>query len=97
MIPDESLLSYLMSTPDYYGKTRSPLKFYILDETGKPARQVDNGESKLLFDQERVMAFDYQSICDNFDINLRVISERVSTQNPDGIPTPNEENNGSTE
>lgn len=86
MIPDESLLSYLMSTPDYYGKTKSPLKFYVLDDTGKPSkRQKDNGESEMLYDQERVLAFDYRGICDNYDINLHTMKERVSIQHPDGL------------
>ena len=78
MIPDESLLSYLISTPDYYGKTRSPLKFYVLDENGKPMKkQKDNGETEMLYDQERVLAFHYQSICDNYDINLKTLKETV--------------------
>ena len=76
LIPDESLLSYLVSTPDYYGKTNSPLKFYILDENGKPTRKAnDSGSASLVFDQERALAFDYQSICGNYDINLVTVSE----------------------
>lgn len=75
LIPDESLLSYLISTPDYYGKTNSPLKFYVLDETGKPTRRTnDNGGSNYVFDQERALAFDYQNVCGNYDINLITIS-----------------------
>lgn len=75
LIPDESLLSYLISTPDYYGKTNSPLKFYVLDETGKPTRRAnDNGGSNYVFDQERALAFDYQNVCGNYDINLITIS-----------------------
>ena len=78
MIPDESLLSYLISTPDYYGKTRSPLKFYVLDENGKPMKkQKENGETEMLYDQERVLAFHYQSICDNYDINLKTLKETI--------------------
>lgn len=75
LIPDESLLSYLMSTPDYYGKTNSPLKFYILDENGKPTRRTnDLGNQLLVFDQERALAFDYRSICNSYDINLLSVS-----------------------
>lgn len=78
MIPDESLLSYLISTPDYYGKTRSPLKFYVLDENGQPSkRRKENGDSELLYDQERVLAFDYKGICDNYDINLHTMKESI--------------------
>ena len=70
------MLSYLVSTPDYYGKTNSPLKFYILDENGKPTRKAnDSGSASLVFDQERALAFDYQSICGNYDINLVTVSE----------------------
>lgn len=82
LIPDESLLSYLVSTPDYYGKTNSPLKFYILDENGKPTRRSnETGASSLVFDQERALAFDYQSICGNYDINLVTVSELEKENN----------------
>ena len=82
LIPDESLLSYLVSTPDYYGKTNSPLKFYILDENGKPTRRSnETGASSLVFDQERALAFDYQSICGNYDINLVTVSEPEKENN----------------
>lgn len=84
MIPDESLLSYLVSITDYYGKTNSPLKFYVLDETGRPTkRQKPNGETEILYDQERVLAFDYKSICTNYDINLHTIGEAVSSIRPE--------------
>ena len=76
LISDESLLSYLISTSDYFGKTTSPLKFYVMDETGKPTRRTtEGGNTALLFDQERALAFDYQSVCNNYDINLLVLSE----------------------
>jgi DNA primase len=78
MIPDESLLSYLMATPEYFGKTRSPLKFRVLDESGMPKRSTnDKGESVLVFDQERVLAFDYDAVCACNDINLHAITERI--------------------
>lgn len=97
MIPDDSLLSYLVSTPDYYGKTRSPLKFYVLDETGKPTKRVkENGESELLYDQERVLAFEYKGICNNYDINLHTMGERISTHNPNGLAKENIQNDGDT-
>ena len=76
LIPDDSLLSYLLSTPDYYGKTNSPLKFHVLDETGKQTRRPnENGGSSFVFDQERALAFDYESICANYDINLVALAE----------------------
>lgn len=76
MIPDESLLSYLMSTSDYFGKTKSPLKFYVLDDTGNPTKRFkENGDSELIYDQERVLAFDYASISKNYDLNLRLLTE----------------------
>ena len=86
LISDESLLSYLISTSDYFGKTTSPLKFYVMDETGKPTRRTtEGGNTALLFDQERALAFDYQSVCNNYDINLLVLSEdgeQVKTEEP---------------
>ena len=86
LISDESLLSYLISTSDYFGKTTSPLKFYVMAETGKPTRRTtEGGNTALLFDQERALAFDYQSVCNNYDINLLVLSEdgeQVKTEEP---------------
>ena len=79
MIPDESLLSYLTSTPEYLGKTNSPLKFYVYDESGSPIRRTnDNGEYELFYNQERVLAFDYEAICSNYEIDLHTMKERVS-------------------
>ena len=79
LIPDESLLSYLTSTYEYLGKTNSPLKFYVYDESGNPMRRAnDNGDYELFYDQERVLAFDYEAICNNYDIDLRTMKERVN-------------------
>lgn len=79
LIPDESLLSYLTSTSEYLGKTNSPLKFYVYDESGNPMRRTnDNGDYELFYDQERVLAFDYEAICTNYDIDLRTMKERVN-------------------
>ena len=79
LIPDESLLSYLTSTSEFYGKTNSPLKFYVYDESGNPMRRTnDNGDYELFYDQERVLAFDYEAICNNYDIDLRTMKERVN-------------------
>ena len=79
LIRDESLLSYLTSTSEYLGKTNSPLKFYVYDESGTPMRRAnDNGDYELFYDQERVLAFDYEAICSNYDIDLRTMKERVN-------------------
>jgi hypothetical protein len=88
MIPDESLLSYLTSTTEYLGKTHSALKFYVYDETGNPVRKTnENGICELFYDQERVLAFDYESICANYDIDLRTMKERVGRSFPDSQQT----------
>ena len=85
MIPDESLLSYLMASSDYYGKTKSPLKFYIYDENGSIRKKTNaKGEQETLYDQERVLAFDYQSICNNYDINLQTMSEKSDPKQENG-------------
>jgi len=81
MIPDDSLLSYLTSTPEYYGKTHSALKFYVYDETGNPVRRAnEKGDQELFYDQERVLAFDYESICSNYDIDLRTMKESINNR-----------------
>lgn len=87
MIPYESLLSYLTSTSEYLGKTSSPLKFYVYDESGNPVRKTnENGDCELFYDQERVLAFDYESVCTNYDIDLRTLKERVGRQPSDHQP-----------
>lgn len=78
MLSDESLLSYLTSTAEYIGKTNSPLKFYVYDEQGNPVRRAnEKGELELLYNQERVLVFDYESICNNYDIDLRTFKEKA--------------------
>ena len=87
MIPDESLLSYLMATPEYFGKTRSPLKFHVLDEYGTPKRGTNSkGEQVLLFDQERVLAFDYDAVCECNDINLHAYTKSIDPLHPNSTP-----------
>lgn len=80
-ISDESLLSYLVSTPEYYGKTVSALKFHVFDETGNPMRTRKDGREVLCYEQERVLAFDYDSICSNYDIDLKVLLESSNIEN----------------
>ena len=41
-------------------------------------RTNDNGDYELFYDQERVLAFDYEAICTNYDIDLRTMKERVN-------------------
>lgn len=89
MIPDDSLLSYLISTPEYYGKTHSALKFYVYDETGIPMRRTnERGDQELFYNQERVLAFDYDSVCTNYDIDLRTMKESVGNRISDNSITP---------
>jgi DNA primase catalytic core len=78
MIPDDSLLSYLTSTSEYFGKTNSALKFYVYDDSGNPVRRTnEKGDQEIFYDQERVLAFDYERICTNYDIDLRIMKERI--------------------
>lgn len=82
-IPDESLLSYLVSTSEYYGKTSSPLKFYVYDDAGNPIKiRKENGDVVVSFDQERVLAFDYEEICNAYDIDLRTLTEKMEEDKP---------------
>ena len=88
IIPDESLLSYLKSTSEYIGKTVSPLKFYVYDETGHPLqRYKEDGDVEVHYDQERVLAFDYEAICQNYDIDLQTMRERVRVHTSKGLTT----------
>lgn len=76
-IPEDSMLSYIMSTPEYEGKTKSPLKFIAYDRNGEPIRKAIYDSKgtiesyEMLYDQERVLAFDYDLLCRNYDIDLR--------------------------
>ena len=56
----------------------------VYDETGNPVRKTnENGICELFYDQERVLAFDYESICANYDIDLRTMKERVGRSFPE--------------
>ena len=41
-------------------------------------RSNEKGEYELFYDQERVLAFDYEAICTNYDIDLRTMKELVN-------------------
>lgn len=84
MLSDDSLSSYLTSLAEYVGKTHSPLKFYIYDEAGNPLRKPnDKGDMELLYNQERVMVFDYEGVCSSYDIDLRTFKESASGNKTD--------------
>ena len=75
MIPQETLLSYLMSSSEYLGKKTSPLKFSVIGKDGLPVRQpiFENGVIKrydILYDQERPLVFDYDALCENREIDF---------------------------
>lgn len=79
LIPDDTLYSYLVSTAAYLGKTKSPLKFITYDKDGNPKRRTvldDRSLSsyEILYDQERVLAFDYKMIVEAYDIDLKRLS-----------------------
>ena len=83
LIPDDTLYSYLVSTAAYQGKTKSPLKFITYDKDGNPKRRtvVDDRQLssyEILYDQERVLAFDYKLIAETYDIDLMRLSTMVS-------------------
>lgn len=78
LIPEESMLSYLMSTSNYYGKTKSALKFYNYDNEGNVIKKInDSGVHQISYSQERVMAFDYEGICQTYDIDLATFTEDI--------------------
>jgi hypothetical protein len=83
LIPDDTLYSYLVSTAAYQGKTKSPLKFITYDKDGNPKRRTFLDDRQLssyeiLYDQERVLAFDYKLIAETYDIDLMRLSTMVS-------------------
>ena len=68
----------------WYLAASSTLMVVEASFTGKPTRRAtEGGNSTLLFDQERALAFDYQSVCNNYDINLLVLSEEGEQLKPD--------------
>lgn len=82
-MPDESLLSYLSTTSEFYGKTKNPMKFYNYDENGNIVMQTnEDGCKGKSYTQERVFAFDYDAICENYDIDLRTFTEHVVADRP---------------
>ena len=89
LIPDDSLCSYLISSSSYQGKTKSPLKFNTFDKDGNPKRKSSFDAVKqqtvyeILYDQERVLAFDYDMICEAYDIDLKRLSIITTNSNFD--------------
>jgi len=39
------------------------------------------------YDQERVLAFDYEAICQNYDIDLQTMRERIRVHTSKGLTT----------
>ena len=95
MIPTESLLSYLSSTSEFYGKKTGPIKFIKLDKQYNPVRQpIMDGNGNVLrydiiYDQERPLVFDYDQLCENYEIDL----QRCHADNYLSIETDNKVDN----
>lgn len=76
MIPTESLLSYLVSTSEFYGKKAGAIKFIKLDKQNAPVRQPimdDDGNIiryDIVYDQERPLVFDYDLLRENYEVDL---------------------------
>jgi len=82
-MPDESLLSYLTTTSEFYGKTKNPMKFYNYDENGNIVMHTnEDGGREKAYTQERVFAFNYEDICENYDIDLQTFTEKVWVERP---------------
>lgn len=53
------------------------LKILYIGRKWEPyKRYKDSGESELVYDQERVLAFDYCSIAKNYDLSLQLLTEK---------------------
>ena len=51
-------------------------------------RTNERGDQELFYNQERVLAFDYDSVCTNYDIDLRTMKESVGNRISDNSITP---------
>lgn len=79
LVDDTTMLSYLMSSNDCYGKSTSPLKFNMFDDYGNILKKINpaTGGQETLYHQVRCLAFNYEAICEDYEIDLRTFTEKV--------------------
>ena len=79
LLPSESILHYLQTTPEYYGQATTAERFRKFTPSGTPVQEqvTDGGKMsyKTLWQKDRPLCFDYEVVCDKFDINLDSLSE----------------------
>lgn len=92
LLPSESILHYLLNTPEYYGKAVSPERFKSFNSNGQPIQELitEEGTSKLVtkLQQDRPLCFDYAMVSEKYGINL----ESFTGDQEEEKPEPEEQN-----
>lgn len=90
LLPSESMLFYLKTSPDYLGTAKNTERFQNVTKSGMPTQvQVkENGHIcyKNVYSQERPLCFDYKKVCERYDFNLDLFTEDSKVE--DNKPTP---------
>ena len=95
LLPSESILHYLQATPEYYGQATTAERFRKFTPSGTPVQEqvVDGGSIsyKTLWQKDRPLCFDYEMVCEKYDINLDSVTEeatddKVPPKEPEVLP-----------
>lgn len=84
LLPSESILHYLMISPEFYGYSTNPERFKKFSNTGLEEKEemVDNAGKtlgwKTIWHQDRPLCFDYEKISTKFGIILETMSDEDS-------------------
>ncbi|MBO4822243.1 MAG: hypothetical protein J5548_12380 [Prevotella sp.] len=79
LLPSESILHYLQATPEYYGQATAAERFRKFTPSGTPVQEqvTDGGKMSYhtLWQKDRPLCFDYEMVCEKYDINLDSLTE----------------------
>lgn len=88
LLPSESLLHYLETSPEYLGKTKGAQRFKRIGNDGRPIMEYETTpEGKVLshtvYDKDRPLCFDYEQISQKYGIILDSTSEENDEESED--------------
>lgn len=93
IIPSESMLFYLQNTPDYIGVSSTAQRFKRYGPNGMPQQDIKTDEkgsiisSKIIWDRDRPICFDYEKICKKFGIIMdSSMMEEIDSQVDNNTP-----------
>ena len=95
LLPSESILHYLMISPESYGYSSNPERFKKFSNTGieeKEEMTDQYGKTigwKTIWHQDRPLCFDYEKISSKFGIILETMSDEINDYQDTHVPESN--------